>query len=493
VDAPFLCGVLSAWAAAQIALGLFFVISFAFARGADDYRLFGLLCFPLAIATIGMAWGHTIEDPVEWRGPGTLAHAGASVAAAVNLHFVMRFVGTPRARTIASAAYAVTGVFAVLLLFGALWSESSGVRSGVVLGRLIQHVTVESSTIGLLHYLFNGLQVLAAEALLVQAYLRGKRELLASCGTGLVVLIAALNDMLLVNGKLDDTIYLVPHAFMLYAIGVASTLLLRYRLATGELEQVESTLRETTEELRHSHAELRVLQDELVYKRELARVGELAAAIAHEVRNPLAIIVNAVASLRRSGIGSEDRRMLLGIVDEETARLSRLVDDLLRFARPVNVQVGSVALAELAERSGQRVAGDHEVEVAVEPDAPASIPADEHLLRIALDNLVENARHATPAGGSIAIVVGRGELDGGACARIDVRDTGSGMNDDVLARATDPFFTTRPSGTGLGLPIVQRIAEAHGGRLELASHPGSGTTASLLLPDPSRSSSAEVA
>jgi signal transduction histidine kinase len=482
MDMPYLVGVLSAWAVAQVLIGVFFVIAHLMAGRQTEYLPFGVLCFALALTSTGMAWSHAIHAADQWLVPGSIAHAGAIIAAAVNLHFVMRYAKVRHAGQIARAAYAIAGVGLALLVSGAWWApDGFSIRTGRVLGYPVAHVVAHPTLLAFCFYLITVLEAAASQLLLLIVYRSGKREALFSCIGGLCVLVAAGNDVLLVTGTRVDSIYLLPHAFMLYAAGIASTLVFRYQVATGELHQVESTLRETTEELRHSHAELRELQDELVRKKQLAAVGELAAAIAHEVRNPLAIIVNAVASLRRQGIGDTDRQMLLGIVDEETARLNRLVNNLLRFARPVSVQRASVVLSELAQRA-QLAVREHGVNVVVEERAPLQIPADANLLRMALDNLVENACHAVPAGRDVQIVLGPGEIDGAPCAKIEVRDRGHGMDQNVLARALDPFFTTRPSGTGLGLPIVQRITEAHGGKLELDSEPGRGTSARMLLP-----------
>jgi signal transduction histidine kinase len=276
----------------------------------------------------------------------------------------------------------------------------------------------------------------------------------------------------------------LPHAFLLYAFGVAGTLLLRYRVGKDELEKAARSLQEKTEELRHSYAELRLVQNELVTKKQLAAVGELAAAIAHEVRNPLAVIVNAVAGLRRSAVREEDRTMLLGIVDEEAARLNRLVTDLLRFARPVSVKRSPVSLLELANRSRSSAMLDgHQIVVRMDEDPDLhTVWVDPSLFRLVFDNLVENACQAMKSGGTVQILVHRGQLRGDPAVRIEIADSGQGMEQGVRERALDPFFTTRPSGTGLGLPIVHRIIEAHGGEIRLDSEEGQGTTVTLLLP-----------
>ena len=212
----------------------------------------------------------------------------------------------------------------------------------------------------------------------------------------LCILPAVGNDGALAFGFIENAIPLLPHAFLLYAFGVSGTLLLRYRVGKDELEKAARSLHEKTEELRHSYAELRLVQNELVTKKQLAAVGELAAAIAHEVRNPLAVIVNAVAGLRRSAVRDEDRTMLLGIVDEEAARLNRLVTDLLRFARPVSVKRSPVSLLELANRSRSSAMLDgHQIVVQMDEDPDLqTVWVDPSLFRLVFDNLVENACQA---------------------------------------------------------------------------------------------------
>ena len=129
------------------------------------------------------------------------------------------------------------------------------------------------------------------------------------------------------------------------------TLLARFADLRSQLEARAGELKDRARALARSYEELRAAQDELVRKEQLAAVGELSAVVAHEVRNPLAIISNAVATLRRSGVAEEDRATLLGILDEETTRLNRLVGDLLRYARPIDLDRQHVSPAR-AGRAG---------------------------------------------------------------------------------------------------------------------------------------------
>jgi len=216
-------------------------------------------------------------------------------------------------------------------------------------------------------------------------------------------------------------------------------------------------------------------------RRQLAVVGELAAAIAHEVRNPLAVIVNAVAGLRRGSLREQDRTTLLDIVEEEAGRLNRLVGDLLRFARPFSISRQAVALTEMANRFNEGGDANVAVEVDATPDAE-TVWVDPNLFRLVFDNLISNARQAMRDGGTVNVRIRREEGAGEPCVRIEVEDRGHGMPPDVRRRALDPFYTTRPSGTGLGLPIVQRIVEAHGGWLGIESAEGVGTIVTLGVP-----------
>jgi signal transduction histidine kinase len=484
MDAPFLCGVLVAWAIAQVALGAFFSLAHVLGRREQEYRLFGLLCFSLALTTAGIAWAHAGGSVDDWYSAASLSHAGAILAAALNLHFVMRYAEVRGSSHIALAAYTLGSAYEALNLLGLWWrSDSVHQRHAQVLGFDITHFSASPTAVASTFYGVVAVELATSFAFLFVAFRSGKREALWSLFAALLVGVAVCNDILLLTGFLPDTLYLLPHTFLIYAFAVATTLLVRYRVATGQLEETATSLRQRTEELRHSHLEIRLMQDELVRKKQLAAVGELSAAIAHEVRNPLAIIVNAVAGLRRAQVSEGDRTTLLDIVDEETARLNRLVTDLLRFARPVQVKRASVNLQELAERA--RMVTKHDCDVQVDPIVDPNldiVTADPGLMRLVFDNLVANACQAMPTGGVVHVRVRRGDIEGSPAVCIDIVDTGHGMDPQVLTRATDPFFTTRPSGTGLGLPIVERIIEAHGGRVDIDSEQGRGTTVTLVLP-----------
>ena len=202
------------------------------------------------------------------------------------------------------------------------------------------------------------------------------------------------------------------------------------------------------------------------------------------MRNPLAIIANAGAGLRKQAISRQDHETLLAIVDEETSRLNRLVTDLLRYARPVNLQRSDFSLVDVLDRALGLVIRDRKglaAQLQVER-REARIWGDPNLLRQVFENLIVNAAQAMAMEGTLTVKVRTAEVDGVEGVAVDIIDTGEGMDTQVRLRARDPFFTTRPSGTGLGLAIVDRIVGAHGGHLGIDSRAGEGTTVTVFLP-----------
>jgi len=234
------------------------------------------------------------------------------------------------------------------------------------------------------------------------------------------------------------------------------------------------------ESLRRSYAELETTRAEMVKRERLAALGELAAIVAHEVRNPLGVIFNATSSLGRIVAATPEAATLLRIIREECERLNQIVGDLIDFARPRQlstrpedvVHVLGEVVESLAVESGVRF----------EINAPADLPlpvVDRRLLRQALLNVTENARQATPAGGVVRLAASTNAARDEIVLRVS--DDGPGIEPRVLERIFEPFFTTKAKGAGLGLAVVKRIVEDHGGRVEVVSS-SRGTTFSLHLP-----------
>jgi signal transduction histidine kinase len=213
----------------------------------------------------------------------------------------------------------------------------------------------------------------------------------------------------------------------------------------------------------------------------------LAAGVAHEVRNPLnalqinlGILEQEISEMvpDRSAHVFEVMRRIAG----ELRSLENFVAEFLRFARPPQPVLETVAVRPLLDDLVTFIAPEcarKGVALSLRCEGgPGAVLADRFQLKHALLNLVLNALQATPAGGEIVVHAG------GSARALDivVRDTGEGLSDEVLARAFDAFFTTREGGTGLGLPIARRIAEAHGGTLVVRNLPSEGAAATLSLP-----------
>jgi len=283
--------------------------------------------------------------------------------------------------------------------------------------------------------------------------------------------------------RLYDGMAMQQLGYVAFTVGAAASFILRYVAVAQQVEAQSRELASRTDELRRSYQDLATAQQQLVRREQLAVVGELAAVVAHEVRNPLAIIANAVAGLRKPTLSRADHGTLLGILDEETVRLNRLVSDLLRFARPVSVQRTRIPISDLVERALKLARKEESVEVVTDYQVEgAKIWCDPGLLRQVFDNLVENAVQAMSNAGTLTVVVRSDSEEGIDGIAVRIIDTGEGMDTIVKQRAKDPFFTTRPSGTGLGLAIVDRIVVAHGGHLLIDSRTGEGTTVTVFLP-----------
>jgi signal transduction histidine kinase len=226
--------------------------------------------------------------------------------------------------------------------------------------------------------------------------------------------------------------------------------------------------------------DLEVARDALVRRERLAALGELSAVVAHEVRNPVAVLFNAVPMLRRTvPPDAVQAHALVDIVGEEAARIRRIVDDLLDFVRPLELRRDAIGVPALLETVLAAQEESARASISVENAAGAAVlNADAHLVRLAVANLVRNA---VQSGTSSAGVHVRCHAEDERVT-ITIIDHGEGVAESDLPRLFTPFFTTRPTGTGLGLAFVKRVAEAHGGSVAYAPTPGGGATFALTLP-----------
>ena len=244
------------------------------------------------------------------------------------------------------------------------------------------------------------------------------------------------------------------------------------------------------------------LERALRQRERLAAVGELAAGVAHEVRNPLAAISGCIEMLRsmnRERSGDLEQERLMSIVLREIERLDALIADFLQFARPAAPKHEPIRVGDLLEEVAEmcRAACPIGVRVAAKAPPDLMLSADATQLRQVIWNLVRNAVQAVGDRGEIELssaFLEKGLAQAGAAGHrtgnagegdaveIVVADDGPGIDAAALERIFDPFFTTKPAGTGLGLATVHRIVTAHAGSIEVSSVPGSGARFRVLLP-----------
>ncbi|HIE04594.1 MAG TPA: PAS domain S-box protein [Candidatus Latescibacteria bacterium] len=227
-------------------------------------------------------------------------------------------------------------------------------------------------------------------------------------------------------------------------------------------------------------SEVRALEEQLERSRTMAALGEMAANVAHEVRNPLGAIGGYLELLERDMEEADPKRKLVRKMAEGLARLDRIVTNLLTYTRPLTPDLREMDLREVAEEALRffQLGCDEKVKFSLEFSEPVRAYVDTELLQQVLFNLFSNAVQAMPEGGELKV---RGYRDEGwAC--LEVSDSGMGMTEEVKRRAFDPFFTTKAKGVGLGLALVQKMVHLHGGEVSVESEPGKGSKFIVRIP-----------
>jgi len=249
---------------------------------------------------------------------------------------------------------------------------------------------------------------------------------------------------------------------------------IRYQQAARRIEESYAKLKKQADTILEIEEQLRRAD-------RLSALGELSAGLAHEIRNPLGSI-RGTAEILQDGMAPSDRRYeFTRTLIAEVDRLNRVVQNFLDFARPKADERNRISVKEALREVAvltHRQARENSVDVRIEVAKEAAIPAHPEQLKQAFLNLVLNALQAMPQGGVlvIATLVAADQLG------IRFADTGQGIPAERLKQIFHPFFTTRRNGTGLGLAITDRIVRGHGGRIEVESREGGGTTFTLWFP-----------
>ncbi len=453
--------VLVSWSAAHLYVAALFGVVFLRNPGDPEYSSFSCASGGLSLVLLGAAYEVALDVPARATLGFTLIVVGGSLAVAGWAALVLQMLGRWSHTAQAAAGTWIVGS-AILALSGATVDPGA-------------EPLFAASYISPPGALWFPTAVLATTRISWLA-IRVREPAVRAVGVGALVAGGA--------GLLDFLKLMVgsPVPFLFEHIVLAVTFfgglgLSRRVLVAGDRLEARTT------ELRRNLEELTRVRAELVRNQQQATVGELAAALAHEIRNPLAVMRNGVSALRRRrGV---DAPMLLDILDEESERLNRLVGDLRSYARPTELQKAAVDLHPLVEEASfaaEAQYGDKHRTVSLSLEGgPLRLWGDRQALRLALTNIVSNALQSMRNGGEVTVTTGTTTLDGRPAATIRVTDEGEGMDSLTRTKALRPFFTTRPMGTGLGLAIVDRILREHGGTLQIESRYGLGTSVTLTL------------
>lgn len=229
----------------------------------------------------------------------------------------------------------------------------------------------------------------------------------------------------------------------------------------------------------------RIIEQQLYHADKLSSIGQLAASVAHEIKNPLASIKTLGQLLQEETSDQDSRREYIDVIVSEVNRLNGVVEQLLKYARPEDSSFGRVKFAEVikpvialvsheAERSNVTISAEFE------PDLQVFVDAEK--IKQVFVNLIFNALQAFPEGGSVVIRAAKVSLDS-PWVSYEVEDNGPGIEKEPLNRIFEPFFSTRQRGSGLGLAIVKKIIDLHGGRISIDSEVNKGTKVMFYLPD----------
>ncbi len=318
-------------------------------------------------------------------------------------------------------------------------------------------------------------EVPVSDALQELRQLRGVSIWLGSLLTVVVIVVAWA-----MSGRIVAPVRRLVAATRRLAVGDLSARVdIRKRNEIGELgaafNDMASELAQTSARVEQLH------RREIERAGQLATVGELAAGVAHEIKNPIVGIAGGIDLVMRE---TSDQVKLRPIVDEMRRQVSRVqmaVRDLLAFARPQSLDFAPTDINDVVERAVTLVrptADSAHVTISVHANEVPNVLADTEMIRQSLVNLIVNAVQATAAGGEVTVVTN--SIPGGIEVRIE--DTGHGMTADELQQIFKPFFTTKHQGTGLGLSITRSIIERHHGTVSVQSEVGRGTTFRLTLP-----------
>lgn len=244
--------------------------------------------------------------------------------------------------------------------------------------------------------------------------------------------------------------------------------------------------------LQKAYAELQQKQEQLVRSEKLAAIGQLAAKVSHEINNPLTAVSGCTQLIRRRMETATDLEQFkaylsrtLEMIGKETERCARITGDLLDYSRHKVSRAEETCLRSVLvhalELIQYKCPGCVEVSAEFDPNVPA-LNADPQRLTQVFLNLLTNASEAMPDGGSLRVTTSLMEGSEASVVKVEITDTGEGIDAEIAGKLFEPFYTTKATGTGLGLSVCKDIVEQHGGTLKLSPAEGGGTVATVILP-----------
>jgi two-component system sensor histidine kinase HydH len=251
---------------------------------------------------------------------------------------------------------------------------------------------------------------------------------------------------------------------------------------TDHRRKQQDALHQATEHLRQAHRHLQDNFEAMKRAERLYALGQLSAGLAHEIRNPLASIEGAAAIVQRESESEARRHECLDIIQKESRRLNRLLTAFLDFAKPRQPDLRVIEIDRLLDSVialARHAGGNGQLEVKKEIETGLlTLECDPEQLKQVLLNLVMNAIQAMPQGGTVIVAARQSQMS----VIIDVQDQGCGISDGNLDRIFNPFFTTKATGSGLGLSVAHQIISQHGGMLTVAGNSPEGATLRISLP-----------